>query len=234
MLASRPGPAAAAAVHASAPPAADPGAAAGFPLILPAPEAAHLRAAQAGAGVILEYGAGGSTWMAAQQPGKLVFSVESDRAWALRLQLALDRARLPSPVVVHHVDIGPTGAWGRPRSDAAWAQFHRYPLDIWDQPFFRHPDLVLIDGRFRAACLASVALRITRPVTVLFDDYADRPAYHEVERFAKPVRTVGRMAEFALVPGMIGAADLTSVIGFYARASYAGKGSTDYGEPATA
>ncbi|NYS26222.1 hypothetical protein HUK65_14600 [Rhodobacteraceae bacterium 2376] len=207
---------------------------AAFELTFPAAEAAHLRAAQAGAGVILEYGSGGSTWVAARLPGKMIFSVESDRAWALRLQLALDRARLPSPVVVHHVDIGPTGAWGRPRSDAAWAQFHRYPLDIWDQPFFRHPDLVLIDGRFRAACLASVALRITRPVTVLFDDYTDRPAYHTVERFAQPVRTIGRMAEFALVPGMIGAADLTSVIGFYARASYAGKGSTDYGEPATA
>ncbi len=204
-----------------------------FPLTFPEAEAAHLRAAQGHARVILEYGTGGSTWMAAEQPGKLVLGVESDRDWALRLQAALDRGWLAGDLasggIVHHVDIGPTGAWGRPRDARAWARFHRYPLEIWDQPFFRHPDLILIDGRFRPACLATACLRITRPVTVLFDDYTDRPAYHAVERFARPARCIGRMAEFHLTPGQVPQADLGRVIDLFARPSFAGRGRTDYG-----
>jgi hypothetical protein len=169
-------------------------------LTLPPREAALLSTEYARARVILEYGSGGSTLLAARQPGKLVFSVESDRRWAEDLQLGLDREAPPSPAVIYPVDIGPTGDWGRPRDDRAWRRFHRYPLAIWDEPFFRHPDVVLIDGRFRAACLVTVCLRITRPVTVLFDDYANRPAYHAVERLARPAAIVGRMARFDLSP----------------------------------
>lgn len=149
---------------------------------------------------ILEYGSGGSTILAASMPGKYVMAVESDRTWALDLQMQIDRAALPSAVLVWHVDIGTTGRWGRPTNDEAWQKYHHYPLSIWSEPFFRHPDVVLIDGRFRAACLVATALHISRPVTVLFDDYVDRPAYHVVERLSVPVRTVGRMAEFLLEP----------------------------------
>ena len=169
-------------------------------LTFPEAEARHVRARYAAARIILEYGSGGSTVLAASQPGKYVIAVESDRAWAIDLQKRIDQAALASPAVVWHVDIGATGRWGRPIDDAAWQKYHHYPLSIWSEPFFRHPDLVLIDGRFRAACLLAVALRITRPVTVLFDDYVPRPAYHVVERVVRPTLAVGRMAEFHLEP----------------------------------
>ena len=169
-------------------------------LSLPPEEADLLRARYTAAKTILEYGSGGSTELAASLPSKLVIAVESDRNWALKLQLQLDQANLPSPAIVWHVDIGLTGRWGRPVSDEGWQKYHRYPLSVWSEPFFRHPDVVLVDGRFRAACMVATALRITRPVTLLFDDYADRPAYHIVERLAAPVQVVGRMAEFHLHP----------------------------------
>lgn len=193
-------------------------------MIFPEAEDALVRAAYGAARVILEYGSGGSTWFASGLPGKLVFSVESDRAWAQAMQARIDAADLPSPAIVHHVDIGPTGSWGRPVDDRAWARFHRYPAAIWDAAFFRHPDLILIDGRFRPACLAHACLRITRPVRVLFDDYTTRPAYHAVERFAEPVARAGRMAEFRLVPGMIPPERIGAVIGLFAEASYAKPG----------
>lgn len=173
---------------------------AAFPLSFP-PEVAELvRARYAAATVILEYGSGGSTLLAAGLPGKLIFSVESDRAWALALQTRIDLADLPSPVTIQHADIGPTGRWGRPLDDSHWHKYHHYPLRIWSEPYFRQPDLILIDGRFRAACLVAACLHVTRPTTVLFDDYTDRPAYHVVERLVKPVLTVGRMAEFQIGP----------------------------------
>lgn len=171
-----------------------------FKLSFP-PEVADLvRARYAAARVILEYGSGGSTLLGAGQQGKLIFSVESDRDWAIALQTRIDLADLPSPAIIHYADIGPTGRWGRPVDDSHWHKYHHYPLQIWSAPFFRHPDLILIDGRFRAACLVAACLHITRPVTVLFDDYVDRAAYHVVERMVQPRQTVGRMAEFHLTP----------------------------------
>lgn len=169
-------------------------------LTLPDAEAAHLRAAYARASVILEFGSGGSTVVAARLPEKLVISVESDRDWAEDLQRKLDAAALPSSAIIWHADIGPTGAWGRPQDETSWRKFHSYPISVWRQPFFRDPDLILIDGRLRPACFVAACLRIKKPVTILFDDYTNRPAYHVIERLIKPSLTVGRMAEFHLEP----------------------------------
>lgn len=172
-----------------------------FTLTLPPEEAAHVRTHYAAADVILEYGAGGSTLLAAGMKDKLVFSVESDWHWARRLQERIDLdEKLPSPAILYHVDIGPTGRWGRPLDDSKWQNYHRYPLRIWSEPFFRDPDVILIDGRLRPACLVAACLRARKPVTVLFDDYAGRRHYHVVEKLLAPVRKVGRMAEFRVVP----------------------------------
>lgn len=189
-------------------------------LTLPDAEAALLRHHLDAAAVVLEYGSGGSTRLAAEMRDKFVISVESDRDWAIALQSELDAAELPSPAIVRHVDIGPTGRWGRPVDALHWTLFYRYSLEIWDAPFFRHPDLVFIDGRFRPACLAATCLRIKRPVTVLFDDYVNRPAYHAVEEIAAPVETVGRMARFELIPNLIPREKMTLVMSLFFEATY--------------
>lgn len=191
-------------------------------LTLPDAEADMFRCYLAKARVMLEYGSGGSTRLAAELPRKFVLSVESDRSWAIALQAEIDEADLPSPAIIRHVDIGPTGAWGRPIDSQQWTLFYQYSLAIWDASYFRHPDLVFIDGRFRPACFAATCLRITRPVTVLFDDYVNRPAYHAVELFASPVETVGRMARFQLFPGMVSQEEITPLLGLFFEATYAG------------
>jgi hypothetical protein len=106
-----------------------------------------------------------------------------------------------------------------------WQKFHHYPMSIWDQPFFRHPDVVLIDGRFRTACLAATRLRMTAPVTVLFDDYAERRSYHLVEEVVGPPQLFGRMAEFHLSPEPLRDSDLSVLIACFAQASYVGDAS---------
>lgn len=200
-------------------------------LTFPEAEAAHVRETYAKAQVILEYGSGGSTQLAAEMPDKLVMSVESDRDWAIGLQAKIDASTPPSQAIVYYVDIGPTGKWGRPVSDDHWQMFHRYPMAIWDEPFFRHPDLILIDGRFRAACFAAVCLRITQPVRLLFDDYADRPLYHAIERLCPPQKTVGRMAEFELTPGLVTPKNIGFVISLFSWATYASGEKPNYTLP---
>ena len=186
-------------------------------LTLPEAESAAVRAAYGAAGVILEYGSGGSTAFAGSLPGKVLFSVESDRDWLDGLTEWFSAHPPVSDLRLHHADIGPTGAWGSPRGQSGWARYHTYPLSVWDREDFLHPDLILIDGRFRAACFLAALFRITRPVVVLWDDYADRPAYHEVERYARPVQMHGRMARFDLKPMAMPPADLAFVIDQFTR-----------------
>src|SRR5690606_13122234 len=135
----------------------------------------------------------------AGQDHSLIISVESDKAWVEKMQLVLDRDFPAAKVQLHWADIGPTGEWGHPLDQSAWKKYPLYPLGVWDKPWFRHPDLILIDGRFRVGCLLAALSRLERPVTVLFDDYATRQHYAKaVERFVKPVEIIGRMARFEL------------------------------------
>lgn len=186
--------------------------ASGFQISMPDAETAVLRQSYAQAHCILEYGSGGSTQLAAEL-GKQVTSVESDRDWAERLSAHL--AGLSAQARVHHVDIGPTKDWGRPSDASGAARYHLYALSVWDRDDLGEPDLVLIDGRFRAACLAAVMLRARRPTTVLFDDYAPRHYYHGVEKLARKDEMVGRMARFTVTPGPIPPEMLTQVIGWF-------------------
>ena len=169
-------------------------------MTLPEAEADWVRAAYADAGVILEYGSGGSTVMAAEMPGKTIFSVESDKKWAGMMQDWFAANPPASEVHIVPVHVGPTKRWGVPTDPGQMYRWPRYPLKIWDAETFRHPDVVLIDGRFRAGCLLATLFRITRPVSVYFDDYIRRSKYRVVEEFAKPVETRGRMVRFDLEP----------------------------------
>ncbi len=182
---------------------------------MPEAESAHLADAYRNAQVILEYGSGGSTRLAAAMLGKYIMSVESDYEWASSLHAELASAQTASPVSVHYVDIGETGPWGRVLSDEGWRNYHRYPNGIWDTPYFRDPDLVLIDGRFRLACLLTVMMRCTQPTRVLFDDYEDRPKYQKVGALISPTKQIGRMAEFFVEPHMVRPEHLGFVIEQY-------------------
>jgi hypothetical protein len=188
-------------------------------LTLPPAEAAAVADLYATATSILEYGSGGSTVLAAEMPGKTIFSVESDASWAAGLLAWFDENPPASTVHLHAVDIGPTGDWGMPINQRGWRRYHHYPLSVWDRADFIHPDVVLIDGRFRLACLLTVLHRTTRPVTVLFDDFRDRPVYHRAEMLVQPSSLIGRMARFDLVPRNLAPTDLAMFVDAFSRSA---------------
>ena len=186
-------------------------------LTFPAAEAAWVREVYDPARVILEYGSGGSTVLAGELLGATVYSVEGDLDWAARMQAWFDENPPLARVHLHPVDIGKTGKWGRPAASDGWKRYHTYPISVWDRADFQHPDVVLIDGRFRAACLITTMLRIERPVTVLFDDYVDRQAYHAVEDFVEPVETRGNMVRFDLEPRPFPVHEMARVMDMFTR-----------------
>lgn len=155
----------------------------------------------------LEFGCGGSTLLAARHSVETL-SVDSDRHYA-----AAVRRRLPNgaPCRILDAAIGLTGEWGYPvftrptaRRLRRWRRYVDLPFEVLAQQPGRFPDLVLIDGRFRRACALESArqARLAGKSTILFfDDYADRPHYHDVERCLGAPRMVGRAAIFELGEG---------------------------------
>jgi hypothetical protein len=160
----------------------------------------------------LEFGSGGSTVMAARL-GKPGVSIEGDPYYLRDVRRKV--RTIPNKLKLIHVDIGRTEEWGYPRDRrpteenvAKWAEYVATPFRKLDGRFF---DLVLIDGRFRAACALttiSEARKRDAKVRILLDDYNDpedpRPHYKVIEQYAPLTRLAGRMAVFDIGPGMPG------------------------------
>jgi hypothetical protein len=151
--------------------------------------------------VYLEYGAGGSTVLAAQCGPKEIHTVESDKNFLDAVQRRVEVLSVSTRLQTYYVDIGPTKEWGWPTDATCAARWPAYCLAPWVPLAETHnpPDLILIDGRFRVACFLT-SLMFAKPGTaVLFDDYLDRPEYHVVQKHVEQTGRAGRMAEF-LVP----------------------------------
>ena len=166
---------------------------------MPPAAVARLEKAFATATCYLEYGSGGSTVLANELQVPTTVSVESDKEWLQKLKSQISSTPEKERVFIH-ADIGPTGAWGNPVDDTHWRAWHHYPLAGWKECGSRalSPDLVLIDGRFRAACFYATLIFARTGSIILFDDYGDRPFYHEVERSVRPSAMHDRMAEFVV------------------------------------
>ncbi len=186
-----------------------------FQMTLSAREADLLRASYKDAGVVLEYGSGGSTLLAADSATMAVFSVESDHVWSKRMQAWFADHPAQVPVHVLYSDVGPTGKWGFPSNKTKARLWSAYALSVWDHPAFLHPDVVLVDGRFRLACMLTTLFRITRPVRLLCDDYLDRSTYHRFETLAGKPEMTGRMAAFTLTPQSFPVAQMGWIIAAY-------------------
>ena len=136
-----------------------------------------------------EFGSGKSTvWVGKNFPGTLKNSVDTNIQWAPRVnaQLGMD--------IVKHIDVGDVGDWGRPKNLDRRKNFILYAESLWEEGTFY--DVILIDGRFRVLCFLTSILRCAAETTILFDDYRDRPHYHVVEEFIKPIDYCGRQAVF--------------------------------------
>ena len=169
------------------------------------------------ADVILEYGSGGSTVMASEMKGKTIYSIESSRVWTKMMKAWFEQDQPVSMPEMRHVNIGKTGKWGTPVDGSAFQRYHLYPLAIWDEPEFKHPDVVLVDGRFRVACAFATMLRAEKPVTLLFDDYMGRKGYHSLEDFVERKDNVANMARFEIEPDQIPKSKMTQIIGQFSQ-----------------
>lgn len=144
----------------------------------------------AGLSSLLEFGCGGSTLVAARQVQRIV-SVDSDPLWLAKVHAEIAREAVEFTPV--HIDIGPVGEWGYPADESRLRDWPRYHTRIW-QRMGGSPDAVLIDGRFRVACLLQAIIHCKPDCVFLFHDFNDRPHYHRVLRHVDVLTRVDTLA----------------------------------------
>jgi hypothetical protein len=153
----------------------------------------------------LEFGSGGSTVLAVKM-GKVGVSIEGDKHFCRDVRKKVRNKNKTMELI--HVDVGMTGAWGRPRNKkqtparlAKWRRYIDVPFERPLDPFY---DLILVDGRFRLACALKTlqeGAKRKANFTLIVDDYVGRKKYWMVEKFAKRTKTIGRMAVFEITGG---------------------------------
>ena len=130
----------------------------------------------------LEFGSGGSTYLALTQTNiPNIVSVESDRNWIKYLEkwnvISSNKKRL----TFMHINIGKTGDWGVPIEEDKKELYPNFSA----APFQKdtHYDVVFIDGRFRVACALSAVMADTPPNKILIHDFSIRQEYHCILNF---------------------------------------------------
>ena len=148
----------------------------------------------------MEFGAGGTTFLAAGLVSDWVISVDSSRNWLDAVSNACAAEINHKVPTLIHADIGPLGQWGRPSDPATRHRWPLYHQGVWGQTEAAMADLFMIDGRFRVACFMQVLLHAGPEALIAIHDFSPRPKYHIVCDFASCIATAGTLSVFRRMP----------------------------------
>lgn len=131
--------------------------------------------------IYFEFGAGGSTRLACKtNPNLTIFSVDSSLDFLMQVAHndSCIQSRYNTNVFMYIASIGEVREWGYPiynytnafagYSSSIITGYSANPADI---------DLVLVDGRFRVACILQTLLVTSRDTVILVHDFYNRPEY---------------------------------------------------------
>jgi hypothetical protein len=147
----------------------------------------------------MEFGTGGSTFVASRHVAQSIISVDSSVEWIDKVRSACSGG-IVEPTLLH-IDIGPTGDWGFPIDHSTQSKWARYHEAVWDLEESKEADLYMIDGRFRVACFAQAVKHGDSKCIIGFHDFGSRKQYHCVYEIAKEIATVEDMSFFQPLNG---------------------------------
>ena len=137
-----------------------------------------------------EYGVGGSTVHASINSSAIIRGVDSSREWISKV----NKLTKTSQVNLTYIDIGPIGKWGNPANNKTKHLWPNYSLHINHTDIT--PDFILVDGRFRVACIIQSILYSIKnnidPIISLHD--CKRSDYNTVNRLLSCVDQVDELS----------------------------------------
>jgi hypothetical protein len=146
----------------------------------------------------IEFGTGGSTYIASNNVRNSILSIDSSQEWLDQVSEACTRSQTRPEL--KFIDIGPTKQWGFPNDHSRKSNWSDYHTTIWNDPRSSEADLYLVDGRFRVACFAQIVLHCKPSAVIGIHDFGSRPAYHRVREIAREIATVEDMSFFLPLP----------------------------------
>jgi precorrin-6B methylase 2 len=155
---------------------------------------------------VFEFGSGASTVWAARRAGRVV-SVEHDASW---FPLVQQRLQAFPHVELRHVgaddppDADPIYRSTKPRSRGQSFKSYATAIETAGGPF----DLIVIDGRARAACLKHAVSHLAPGGMIVFDNSHRRPYQSAIEQSGANVRRLRGLAPSLPYP------DETSILTF--------------------
>jgi hypothetical protein len=148
----------------------------------------------------VEFGCGGSTFLAAKTIKQRIITVDSDRAWLSKIDAACEASGTALRPEICFTDIGPVSEFGYPTDETQRDHWPRYYRQVWSIPGANTADLYMVDGRFRVACFLQILLQGMADSIILFHDYVSRPHYHAIASFARELCRIDELAAFQRRP----------------------------------
>lgn len=150
--------------------------------------------------VYFEFGSGGSTFKALNMPIKKVYSVESSRSWydSMCSYKFITENMENKKLNYMYVNTGETKEWAYPVDDSTRYLWPNYSRAISTISSPQTVDTVLVDGRFRVACVLMSILVCKPDTTIIIHDFWDRPNYHAVLEFLEVIEQAGTLGVFKI------------------------------------
>jgi len=143
-----------------------------------------------------EFGAGGSTCLAAGLVKTSVTSIDSSQQWLDDVANYCATTNQPIKPELIYADIGPTYSWGFPAGESQRRKWPAYHEGCWVNPRASDADLYLVDGRFRVACFMQTVLHCRPDSLILIHDFASRDYYQVVREVAREIAKAGDLSVF--------------------------------------
>jgi hypothetical protein len=134
----------------------------------------------------LEFGCGGSTYLASHFVKKKIISVDSSPKWIDLTKKECQKYPYQCKPIFYYADIGSIGEWGTPNNEYEREKWLNYHTGVWGIGGTWSMDLYFIDGRFRVACFAQIYRRCDHQSIIGVHDFLSR------EKHYGPIRELGR------------------------------------------
>src|SRR5690606_18687438 len=131
-----------------------------YPFIMYKEEKNLLKNVLSGSKRHLEFGLGGSTIFTLLESKSEIISVDTNKQWIEFIKsYKIIKINLDKRLKILHVNIGPTKSWGFPIDETYKEKFPDFSSEIYEKINPIELDTVLVDGRFRVACVLQTILK---------------------------------------------------------------------------
>ena len=148
----------------------------------------------------LEFGGGGSTFLALKSTNAKVVCVEGDINWInfMRMNYFIYEQELLCRLKFYFVYIGKIRDTSYPIDDSEYDKYPNYSSKVFEDIEKEKIDTVFIDGRFRVSCALQSIINLNKNVIIIIHDFFDRNYYHVLLNYLECINRADTLGVFKI------------------------------------